>query len=189
MGDVDFSRLGEILNHMRPWVAGYIPALSVWFDEWNDQTISWGANLLRAVLGPLGVVEGEGFDSRTLAVPIGNWQTSNAMTFFRVLILDFGPAGAVAFCYVMGFFGEYVYSKAKSRGGGWVVLLIAYYCTVFFSINYWFFAYGARVFGFIFTFFIFSRIARNARKKNGKKWNETRGAIDPASGAVVSRKQ
>lgn len=166
MGDADLSRIGATLDHMRPWLSGYIPALSVWFDSLSNADLGWGGNFFRAILGPLGLAEGEGFDSRMMAVPIGNWQTSNAMTIFRVLISDFGAVGAVLFCFVLGFFGEYFYNKAMNRQGAWTVILVAQYCYVFFSINYWFFFYGSRVFGFVLAAVVFGYIAHKSRIPN-----------------------
>ena len=164
MGDVGFSRISDTLDHMRPWFGGYVSALSAWYELQSGQfDLTWGASFFRAVLGPLGIVSGEGFDERLSEVSIGNWQSSNAMTLFRVLILDFGPAGSVLFCLVMGYLGELSYTRAITRRGGWIALLIAFYCAVFYSINYWFFSYGARVFGLFLAILILHFVSMRAR--------------------------
>ncbi|MCY1707576.1 O-antigen polymerase [Pannonibacter sp. SL95] len=166
LGDADFERVGKTLDHMRPWFAGYVPALSVWYETYaQDYQMGLGTNLLRGLLGPLGLVSGEGFDSRLIAVDIGNGQTSNAMTIFRVLILDFGLFGTAIACYFWGLVAEYTYYKAIKSAGAWIVALSAQYCAVFFSLNYWYFAYGARIFGIIGAGFAVSFLVHLYRKK------------------------
>lgn len=163
--DANFERVGRTLNHIRPWFAGYIPALSVWYESsFTDIDLTIGSSLLRGILGPLGLVSGEGFDERIGAYDIGNGQVSNAMTIFRVLILDFGLVGTVIACYLWGWSAEFTYYKALTRAGSWVVALAAQYCAVFFSLNYWFFAYGARVFGFLMALIFVTILVKWARK-------------------------
>ncbi|MEP2718494.1 O-antigen polymerase [Pseudophaeobacter sp.] len=165
MGDLQFERVGATLEHMRPWFAGYVPALSVWFENFYPYTDhTWGMSFFRAIFGPLGLVSGEGFSDRIDAVGIGNWQTSNAMTIFRIFLQDFGPLGTSIFCILLGFFGELSYYRARRSGGVWIVFLIVVYCSVFFSINFWFFFYGARVFGMILALFVMIIITIQARR-------------------------
>ena len=164
LGDVEFSRLDATLEHMRPWLAGYVPALSVWFEgPYQNSDLTWGKTFFRAILAPLGLVSGEGFSDRIDAVDIGNWQTSNAMTIFRVFLQDFGIFGTLVFCFVLGFVGDMSYYKAIQSGGVWIVLLIIVYCSVFFSVNFWFFFYGARVFGVLLALLIMMTLTRQAR--------------------------
>lgn len=166
MGDTNFDRIGATLNHMRPWFAGYIPALSVWYDDnIASADYTWGGYFFRAILAPLGLVSGEGFDERVDAVGIGNWQTSNAMTIFRVLIADFGPIGTLFATFVLGYVGEFTYRKTITQAGPWTVLLIAFNCACFFSINFWFFFYGARVFSFIGAALVMALLSRSARRR------------------------
>ncbi|AYE85109.1 O-antigen polymerase [Sulfitobacter sp. D7] len=165
MGDLGFERVGATLEHMRPWFAGYVPALSVWFEDFYQYTdLTWGTSFFRAIFGPLGLVSGEGFSDRIDAVGIGNWQTSNAMTIFRIFLQDFGPFGAAVFCILLGFLGELSYYKARRTGGVWIVFLIVVYCSVFFSINFWFFFYGARVFGMIGALLVMAVVTMQARR-------------------------
>jgi oligosaccharide repeat unit polymerase len=175
MGDPNFERVGETLNHMRPWFAGYIPAVSVWYEEGFGMTeYGWGRYFFRAVLAPLGLVSGEGFDERVDAVNIGNWQTSNAMTIFRVLIADFGPIGAVLSTFMLGYFGELTYRKTICYGGAWLVLLVAFYCAAFFSVNFWFFFYGARVFGFFSAALVVALLSRNVVAEIARERSRTK---------------
>ena len=184
LGDLNFSRTSATLEHMRPWIAGYVSALSVWFEgQYNASDLGFGRVLFRAVLGPLGLVSGEGFDERIDAMVIGNWQTSNAMTLFRVLIQDFGSVGAVIVCAVLGFLGEFTYLKALRRGGIWIVLLIVVYCSVFFSINFWFFFYGARVFGVIGAIVLMAYVSARVRRQ--VMANRSTRSVPPHSAAPV----
>ncbi|PHR94184.1 MAG: hypothetical protein COA69_00885 [Robiginitomaculum sp.] len=146
--DTEFTQLSATLNHMRPWAAGYIPALSVWYDtRFDDAGIGFGVTFFRGILAPLGLVTGEGFNERITLTRIGDGQASNAMTIFRVIFLDFGRAGSVIFCFCAGLLSQLTFRKAIMCGGAWVALLGCVYCAVFFSINFWFFAYGSRLIG------------------------------------------
>lgn len=158
LGDVTISRLGATLAHLRPWVAGYIPALSVWAEGLGSAPLMGGQFFFGGFLGPLGLGGGEGFSARLVHADIGNYQYSNAMTIYRVFILDFGMVGAMIFPFFLGWLGEFFFQRSLRNGGGWIPILIAQYCWTFFSVNYWFFFYGARVFGMIFVVFSFSLI-------------------------------
>ena len=146
--DVGLQYVGETLEHLRPWVAGYLPALSGWYEDIpSDHPLTGGRLLARGVLTVLGLDGGEGVDTRIGFEEISSGVYSNAMTIFRLLWTDFGVAGGALACFVFGFTAQRVYRSAINRGGAWIVVLGCYYVAIFFSINYWFFAYGARVYG------------------------------------------
>lgn len=151
--DYTFERLADTFNYLRAWFAGYLPALSQWISTADvgshaAQDGVAGSNLLRGLLTPLGLQQGAGFTEQIPAVPIGNGATSNAMTLFRVLLLDFGYAGTIAVCAVGGYVSQRTYIRA-ANGSSWALLpLAAIYAALLYSINYWFFAYGSRVAGF-----------------------------------------
>jgi len=149
--DTRLQNLSGTLEHLRPWFGGYLPALSVWYDNHYSGDYRLGAYLLRGILAPLGLVSGEGFNERMDFSWIGNGQASNAMTAFRAMWADFGPFGTAAFCLVWGFFSSYSFQAAMNKGRAWLVLLACNYCAIFFSINYWFFAHGAKIFAAIIS--------------------------------------
>lgn len=144
-GDLSFTGLGDTLDYLRAWFAGYIPAFSQWSASQSVVGDGLGTNLLRGVVGPLGLSRGEGVDSPLAAVAIGGGATSNAMTIFRVLVSDFGYAGSVLACAAAGFVAQRIWRRASVGSAAWIVALAATYAAILYSFNYWFFAYGSRI--------------------------------------------
>ncbi|MCW2783480.1 MAG: hypothetical protein JWR35_3931 [Marmoricola sp.] len=146
--DTQLQHVGATLDHLRPWFAGYIPALGAWYDtSYTDTTLGWGSSLGRAVFSPLGLQSGEGFNERVDFVFIADGVSSNAMTIFRVIWSDFGVAGGMLVAFAAGAASEGIFRATVARGRGWLVALACVYASVLYSINYWFFGYGARVMG------------------------------------------
>lgn len=160
LGDVNLSRVGQTLEHLRPWVAGYVPALSILMDEAGNYSPAWGRVFADGFLKQLGLGYGDIAAVGVEFAYIGNWQASNAMTVFRVFFLDFGYIGSIFFCFTLGWIGEFLYQRALTRSGAWVPLLIGTYCWTFFSINFWFFYYGSRVYGLIGCCLVFALLSR-----------------------------
>jgi oligosaccharide repeat unit polymerase len=156
--DYSFDRLGDTLDYLRTWVAGYMPALSQWISAGGLQgdLLSLdrfaGSHLLRGGLAPLGLASGQGFDEVVEVVAIGNGATSNAMTIFRVLLQDFGYPGTIIATLVLGFIAQRVYSRVGKGSIVLVVPLAGFYAAILFSVNYWFFGYGSRVVGVALAF-------------------------------------
>ncbi|MBB3042242.1 O-antigen polymerase [Nocardioides soli] len=148
-GDMSFERVGATLDYLRAWFAGYMPALSQWSADVDPSGGGFGENLSRGVLVPLGLARGEGFGEQVEAVAIGDGGMSNAMTVFRVLLLDFGFPGALIACVVAGFVSQRVYLRVVAGSIGWVVPLAAVYAAALYSFNGWFFAYGSRIGGVV----------------------------------------
>lgn len=149
--DFSLQNVSETLEYLRTWAAGYLPALGQWFhQQYDPSTFSLGSNLLQGLLGPLGFAP-SGTDSPIAAVAIGNDASSNAMTMFRVVWLDFGVLGGSIGCLLAGIGSQFVYIRAMKRGGPWLAVLAAVYAALAYSVNYWFFAYGARVVGVVFA--------------------------------------
>lgn len=133
------------LDHLRPWFAGYIPGFANWYAEEKGGELAYGLWFFRGFLAPLGLVDGEGFTETTSQIPLGNGQTTNAMTFLRAAVADFGSLGAVAWCALMGAVSALVFRLAKGGSRLAAILLVAVYAGIAWSPNYWFFAYGARI--------------------------------------------
>jgi hypothetical protein len=148
--DATFSNVLETLDYLRTWFAGYIPALTGWYmDVYSPTEHTGGALLTRAISGPLGLGTGEGFDAPLGFTVIGDGASSNAMTIFRVLWGDFGVIGGSLLSLFAGFLCQRVYHSAVKVGGLWIPLLAGVYAGVLYSINFWFFGYGARVAGIV----------------------------------------
>jgi oligosaccharide repeat unit polymerase len=151
-GDYSFEQVAATLDYLRAWFAGYVPALSQWtatldlYGNLADNSIP-AANLLRGILGPLGLASGEGFDTTTATVDIGNGATSNAMTVFRWLLPDFGFAGSLLACAVAGLVSQTVYQRVLAGSTFFLVPLAASYAVIIYSFNGWFFTYGSRLLG------------------------------------------
>jgi oligosaccharide repeat unit polymerase len=148
-GDATLSHVGGTVGYLRAWFCGYMPALSVWSHTSSPAALGWGVNLGRGLLGPLGLVPQAVYGLQTPVVAIGGGATSNAMTIFRPLLLDFGHVGSVVAVIVAGFASERVFRGVLRGSMGYVVMLTAVYAAVLFSFNDWFFGYGSRVLGLL----------------------------------------
>lgn len=176
--DLSFSQLGATLDHLRAWFAGYLPALSQWSAETDlpGRVFSGEVPVLAAgALGPLGVGQGEAFTEKVGLAEIGDGATTNAMTLFRVLLLDFGYAGTLVACAVAGFVAQRIYIKVVSGATWAIVPLVGLYASVLWSFNYWFFARGSRVSGLLLALIVvlvsmwLSRPARSADRDSAKR--------------------
>lgn len=155
--DFSFARVGDTLDYLRAWFAGYMPALSQWsssveFESYGFNSHFPGSNLLAGVLGPLEIVQGEGFNEQVNVIAIGDGATSNAMTVFRVLLLDFGYPGSLLACAIAGFAAQRIYIRVLGGSVLAIVPLAAVYAAILFSMNYWFFARGSRIGGVVIAF-------------------------------------
>jgi len=154
-GDFSFGQVGETLDYLRLWFAGYLPALSQWSSgaDLHGGGVP-GMHLLAGVLSNLGIGQGEGFTEKISQAEIGDGVTSNAMTVFRVLLVDFGYPGSLVACVVAGFISQQVYLRVL-RGSAWAIVpLAAIYAAALYSFNYWLFARGSRIGGVVLAFII-----------------------------------
>ncbi|MDZ7910612.1 MAG: O-antigen polymerase [Rhodococcus sp. (in: high G+C Gram-positive bacteria)] len=177
-GDFSFARVGATLDYLRSWFAGYLPALSQWSSDADFEGGIPGVNLLRGVLTPLGLADGEGFSEQIRVISIGDGATSNAMTIFRVLILDFGYVGSIVVCAAAGFISQRIYQRVANGYPDALVPLAAVYAASFYSINYWFFAYGSRIAGAVLGFVVFVYSVRNGSA-------DRRAAVSQAAGHIA----
>lgn len=178
--DSSFSNVGQTLDHLRPWFAGYIPALSQWYElHFSSSDLTWGSTLMRSIAGPLGLASGEGFDAQVGFVWIADGISSNAMTIYRVLWSDFGVVGGAGLSMIAGFAAQFIYRRAVERSGIWLPLLAAAYASVLYSINYWFFGYGARVLALaiVVAVFIFTAPALNRRNVRRERPSQSSRAL------------
>jgi oligosaccharide repeat unit polymerase len=170
------GNIGAVLAHLRPWVAGYLPALSVWYQTSFPETPrTHGGLLVRGLVSPLGIGSGAGFNERIAAVNLGDGSTSNAMTIFRVLWTDFGVFGGILLCFALGIACQSVYDRCRSHGGPWVVANAASLSVVAFSVNYYFLAYGSRVLGVMIAGVI---VAWSQHRHSGGSDSHDQGILD-----------
>jgi oligosaccharide repeat unit polymerase len=153
-GDVTLSHVDSTVGYLRAWFAGYVPALSVWSQGSLTSSLGWGVNLGRGLLGPLGLVPPDVYGLQTPAVAIGDGATSNAMTIFRPLLLDFGYIGSVVASIAGGIVSARIFRGVLRGSTGCIVMLAAVYAAVLFSFNDWFFGYGSRVLGLVLALVI-----------------------------------
>ncbi|MGV0579277.1 O-antigen polymerase [Mycolicibacterium elephantis] len=164
-GDFSFTRISATLDYLRAWFAGYLPALSQWSYEADLHGGVYhgpvpGVNLLAGVLGNLGVVEGQGITQQVTPVAIGEGSTSNAMTIFRVLLLDFGYPGTLIVCAIAGYVSQRIYLRVLGGAIWAIVPLTAIYAITLYSFDYWFFARGSRIAGVVLAFVVVMVSAR-----------------------------
>lgn len=139
------GKITDTFEHMRPWIAGYIPALSVWISEnWNGEH-TYGLNLVRPPLKIIGVRVGESLSGSVFPIEIGNLQQSNALTIYRVLFYDFGYIGCLIFTFTLGFLSSIGYRLcALGSLPAWAAL-VSLTALIIWSPNYWFYNYGSRI--------------------------------------------
>jgi hypothetical protein len=132
----DVSQVRGLLDYVRPWFAGYLPAFSAWYsDKWNGQ-IDLGRSLFGADMGQLR------WDNM---VDIGDGRTSNAVTSISIFIRSFGVLGSIGFVMALGFVSQRTYVSCRSRSAiGWATYTLVV-ATILWSPNMWFLSYGSRV--------------------------------------------
>lgn len=150
----------SLLEHMRPWIAGYVPALSVWYENNWSGDYQYGSNLFRPFLKIFGISIGENIRDTVGLQYIGNGHYSNALTLVRALIYDFGIYGSLIFTFYFGLFSSYIYNKTHLGNKYAFVALVGIMTTIVWAPNYWFYSYGSRVLVLILLvcFIVFSTI-------------------------------
>jgi oligosaccharide repeat unit polymerase len=144
MGDYQFRAMGDTVAHMRPWVAGYMPALSVWYYKIWDHQLLWGALSFKGIVSLFGM-QGEGFSTTFDQMQIGMNQTSNAMTCLRIFINDFGLAGGVTAGLIFGLIAGALSELSRKGSIVAAVFLSTVLAAVVWAPNSWFLAYGIRL--------------------------------------------
>lgn len=156
LGDRTYG-LEYTLNHMRPWVAGYIPAFGLWLSE-PSQSNTFGQLFLRGILAPMGLAQGEGLTERLELISLGNGQTTNASTLFRVVVGDWGKLGAVLFTALLGVISGICYRATKNGSPLGATFLVGVIAAILWSPNYWFFGYGSRVLAISLALIVLPRL-------------------------------
>ncbi|MDH7637267.1 O-antigen polymerase [Sphingomonas oryzagri] len=139
------SNFSAIVEHMRPWIAGYLPGISVWAEEQWDGTMSYGVMTFRGIASLLGA-SGNGVDTFLNDTDIGNGQVTNAMTFYRFAIQDFGMAGSLLFTFVWGAISGWLGTLVRRGNFAAAPFYAINIAAVIWSPNAWFLGYGTRIF-------------------------------------------
>lgn len=165
-GTANTEQISSALEHMRPWVAGYLPALSVWYEYGWDGVLTWGGSILRGPLSNLGLVSGAGLSDRAEALMIGNGQTSNAGTIFKIVVRDWGPYGALLFSLYLGAVAAWCSRMTERASLVGAAVFCVIFSIIFWSPNSWFLGYGSRIFAFALALAIlpvfFRRVSKSA---------------------------
>lgn len=177
-GDFSFRELEATLDYLRPWFAGYLPALSQWSIEADLQGGVYqgdvpGTNVLAGLLSNLGITQGEGATEIINPIAIGEGAISNAMTVFRVLLLDFGYPGTLIVCVVAGYLAQRLYLWVLAGGIWGIVPLAAVYAAALYSFDYWLFARGSRLVGVVIAFVVLA-ISLLIKAKDGRRLTQMR---------------
>lgn len=142
--------LGPVLDHMRPWIAGYLPAFSGWFERW-DGSANGGASFLGGLIALVtgGVEQAAGAERGLTMVPIGAGDYSNAPTALPLFFGSFGLLGGVAAIALFGAICQLVYRSCRAGSPIACVLMGAVLGAIIWTPNAWFFGYGSRVFAIV----------------------------------------
>jgi oligosaccharide repeat unit polymerase len=143
-GDYKFERLGDSLEHLRLWFAGYLPAFTSWSLTVWDGSHKMGASTFRLFASALGL-QVDQMQYGGGMVSVGNGQVGNATTCLSFFVSDFGMKGALIFVFAWGCLNGWV-SEAARRGK--VILapaLSLLLATAIWAPNSWFLGYGARI--------------------------------------------
>jgi oligosaccharide repeat unit polymerase len=163
LGNLSFQQIDETLQHMRPWVAGYIPGFSVWVEEDWSGDFMYGVNFIRPIAKIFGITLDESDAGSVIPVDIGNMQQSNALTIYRVLFYDFGFFGSLVFTFLLGFCSQLSYRLCKAGSYiGWA-LLISCTTMIIWAPNFWFYNYGSRILVLILIILIAYNIQKRFR--------------------------
>lgn len=177
MGDYQFRNMGDTVAHMRPWVAGYMPALSVWYYKFWDHRLLWGALSFKGIVSLFGV-QGEGFSTTFDQMQIGMNQTSNAMTCLRIFINDFGLIGGVGAGLVFGLIAGSLSELSRKGSVIAAVFLSTILAAVVWAPNSWFLAYGIRLLSpFIAAAYVIAFVRRAAPPANVQTRTSSRPRI------------
>ena len=125
-----------------PWLAGYLPAFSVWFARGGGITDGEVPGLLGGVTGLVGSREDAQSGGNEY---IGNFAYSNAPTMMRDVFAVDGTIVALLIVITMGFIAQQLYCRAlegrlvPAAGYAGVVAMVLW------APNAWFYSYGGRV--------------------------------------------
>jgi oligosaccharide repeat unit polymerase len=144
LGTVGTYVIASTLNHLRPWVAGYLPAFSGWYNRSWDGSLALGLNTFHGVANAFGV-EGEGISQYLTGWYIGNGQSSNAATVIRVFVADFGIVGSLIFCFAWGAASAWLSRSTARLSNVALPLLAVNIATIIWSPDGWLLGYGSRL--------------------------------------------
>lgn len=161
-GGGDFTNSVDIFNYVLTWFFGYLPAFSLWIDNYAGQhPLSFGQYTFAGIVNLTGIAERVG-GVYSLA-SIGDLRYSNVFTAFRGLITDFGIIGSMLFILVISI------SLGKGLKKGLNNFWIAYGSSVIimsflgwsFVVSIW--TYNSVVFGQLVGLLICSRLLKITR--------------------------
>jgi oligosaccharide repeat unit polymerase len=144
MGDLTFSRSAKTLEHLRIWIAGYIPALNSWLWGAWDHRLTFGASSFRFLKA---MIQGNTSYLATFQsnMYIGNHVYGNASTMLRTNINDFGLIGCGVFMFFWGAISRFLVSKTRQGSAIFALLFTCDLAAIVWSPNAWFFMYGSRL--------------------------------------------
>lgn len=146
-GITDFSRIWEILEHLRKWPFGSIAGFAIWFDSnAKISNLSFGAYTFAGLFDLVGIKSRE-TGLYIDYVDLGGGAYGNIYTAFRGLFEDFGIIGAYISLLVAGIIFGFCYESTKRTSNIKLLPLLALgYMGIFWSPIVSLYAYFSIVF-------------------------------------------
>jgi oligosaccharide repeat unit polymerase len=154
----DLSRVPEVIDHLRAWFFGHLPAFSGWLRRYSPlgEPLHLGQRTLGGIFQVLGIQQ-RARGVFTEVFDLGSGHETNIYTAFRGLIEDFGIPGALGSMLVVGAVGGILYGQA-ARGRSQVLpLLSVIYCYILWSPVASFLSYNSILLAFL-IFWIITRL-------------------------------
>ncbi|ACB97440.1 O-antigen polymerase [Beijerinckia indica] len=180
LGDFNFSQIGETLEHMRIWFAGYIPAFHGWYWNYWSGDLAYGNNTFKFLAG---LITGGGsyLDTVQSNIDIGDWRDGNASTALRVMVNDFGLIGCGIFLFTWGVISAFLVQKTREGSLYWAALLAYDIASVVWSPNQWYFVYGSRVLAPIVVLTYLAIMSDRRQRKSARHFHEPDHAMRNAA--------
>ncbi|WP_165971206.1 O-antigen polymerase [Luteimonas terrae] len=150
----DFSRLPEVMAHLKKWPLGSLAGFSAWFDSGETPSPALGYYSFTGIFDTLGIRERE-TGLYTNFVDLGDGSQGNIFTVFRALIDDFSLGGAFLAIFLFGIASSLAISLCRRKSlGGLAMLAIIYPYVMFSSFTSFYSFLGHIVAAAAFTFYL-----------------------------------
>lgn len=155
IGKFDIDTFSIVTVKFISYAFGHLPAFDIWFDKQDILTdsMSFGGKMFMGITNFLGIMKREQGLYQEFITISNMGDETNVFTIFRIFIDDFGIIGTPLFCFFLGAFFQNAYIKCRCLINYKIstIILICFYCMIFWSFATSIFVYTT----FIVTFIMF----------------------------------